>query len=720
MGVLAALATAASTGAPERAGAHGATAHDLTPAQERELQQREAAVIGPSHAAEHAAQRRAVAEAEEEWAGLSAAERSAVAAEERGDQRALAEAAGPPAQDGDWTEDPFPIPNFAIHSVMLVTGKVLFWGYPPFGPGDIRPNSGRAALWDPSLGTGPGAFEEVPPPMMDADGDGDLERAPLYCSGQSILPSGEVLVTGGNVVWPAEPGDDYEDYAGLKTAFTFDPYTETWTEQPSMRHGRWYPTQVELADGRTVIVSGEREEAPGGETNTELEVFTPSPTRGGIGSMSYHPSGDRLIPLYPHAFTLPNGNVFTGAPGHPGILDTNDFTWGTVPPPAQWRDAAGAVLVPDGPDGSTSVMQVGGVSYTEPQVDGASLATATGEVFDTENPGLGWQTAPSYEIPRSTANVVQLPDGSMVSVGGGRGWNAAQGLYLTDAGGIRKQIEIFDPEAGDWRLGPAQVEDRAYHSTAVLLPDGRVMSAGDDFHPSGAGGAFSETDTAEIYSPPYLFNGSRPEIDDVPASVRWKEPFTVASASAGLERAVLMAPAATTHANDMQQRHVELRVLGTADGGGLNVEAPPSGGVAPPGPYMLFLLNADGVPSVARWVNVLPEASVPGPPLGVRGKITSGKRLLRRKGRVTANVWASEAGTFMARLELRRPGSRKWVSAKGPGPTSLAAAGTRTVSFRAPRSVRYAKGKVLARLTLTAKDGDGDVAEDRRKFALRR
>jgi hypothetical protein len=180
------------------------------------------------------------------------------------------------------------------------------------------------------------------------------------------------------------------------------------------------------------------------------------------------------------------------------------------------------------------------------------------------------------------------------------------------ADGRNRQVELYDPQTATWRLGPPQQEDRAYHSTALLLPDGRVFSAGDDLHPRETDGSVSRTDTAEIYSPPYLFKGPRPTIDAAPDVLHWGEAFGVGSASPGLSYAVLVAPGATTHAADMHQRIVGLQLTAAMPGAGLSVVAPPSAAVAPPGYYMLFLLNDAGVPSVARWVRL--GAGAPGQP----------------------------------------------------------------------------------------------------------
>ena len=179
---------------------------------------------------------------------------------------------------------------------------------------------------------------------------------------------------------------------------------------------------------------------------------------------------------------------------------------------------------------------------------------------------------------------------------------------------MQRQIELYDPASGSWSLGASQAEGRAYHSTAVLLPDGRVLSAGDNFNgtPGQPGG--DRTDTAEIYRPPYLFKGARPAISSAPASVAWGDSFGINSPDP-VSRAVLMAPAATTHGYDMNQRHVELAVTNTVAGTGIDVVSPPNARVAPPGYYMLFLLNAQGVPSVSRWVRLDPSAP-DRPPIG--------------------------------------------------------------------------------------------------------
>ena len=183
----------------------------------------------------------------------------------------------------------------------------------------------------------------------------------------------------------------------------------------------------------------------------------------------------------------------------------------------------------------------------------------------------------------------------MVTVGGGYG--ILNGNRRSGDPAIHRNIEIYDPASGQWTLGPAQDELRTYHSTALLLPDARVLSAGDD----GYGG--STNDTAEIYEPPYLFRGAR--ADDRSrrrARSSYGDSFTV-DTSADATKAVLMAPAAVTHANDMSQRNVPLTAT-AGPAGKLTVTAPATPALAPPTYYMLFVLNDNGVPSVAKFLRL--------------------------------------------------------------------------------------------------------------------
>lgn len=571
--------------------ADGAAPSGVGDLSEEEIREAESEILGPEHAAEHALQRE-LAEGQEEASAPTAADSGSVPGG--------AAAAGPPAQVGRWSA-PFPIPVFGIHAVLLPTGKVMWWSY-PFGV-ESR-NTAQAWLWDPRSG----AVKRVDPPLWWDPAEGQLKPANVWCSGNSLLADGRVLVTGGNLAYAGT----LDSAKGLNKVYTFNPFNETWTEQPDMPHGRWYPTQVLLSDGRTLIASGLDENA-GTVTNKDVELFKPSTGLNGRGTLATvavrgAPGGPPDGGLYPHAFVMPSGRTLITGP-YPsdswlfkrgGAADP--FAWADLPDLGGPRWWGTAVLAPGGPRGSRRVMLLGGSPFAPPVPDPPPGPLATSETIDERS--LRWSPGPSMNIARSHHNTVLLPDGSMVTVGGGYGTRPPTGQFEFDP--AQQQIEIFDPKTGSWRLGPAQAEGRAYHSTALLLPDGRVVSAGDDLN----GG--KDGDTAEIYEPPYLFRkGKRPRIRHAPRKTTWKDEFGIRTSSKKVERAVLMAPSAVTHNTDMNQRHVELKVLERVAGAGIDVQAPPSPAVAPPGYYMLFLLNSRGEPSVARWVRLVGAKRAP-------------------------------------------------------------------------------------------------------------
>ena len=179
-----------------------------------------------------------------------------------------------------------------------------------------------------------------------------------------------------------------------------------------------------------------------------------------------------------------------------------------------------------------------------------------------------------------------LADGSVLAVGGGLTPNFSNPV---------RTPELFNPDTRTWKDMAPQVAPRMYHSTTLLLPDGRVLSAG---HDKGSYGT-----TVEIYSPPYLFKGARPTISSAPSSLGYGAGFSVGTPNAaGIDTVALVRPGSVTHGVDFDQRYVPMSF--NASGGSLSVTAPPNGNTAPPGWYMLFLVSAAGIPSVASWVHL--------------------------------------------------------------------------------------------------------------------
>jgi hypothetical protein len=310
-----------------------------------------------------------------------------------------------------------------------------------------------------------------------------------------------------------------------------------------------------------------------------VELYTPPPAGGSVGTLEVvgpdHPTFN-----YPLQWVMPDGNMLQVIGRRTYRLTPGSWTWSTMKPLLVSNGTGSAgLMLPGGANGSTRVMVIGGLT--------GSTAVRTTQRYDYGNPAAGWSYGTKLPQPRSHMNVVQVPDGSAYGIGGN-----SSGLF--DAG--QRTTMAYNPASDTWTDMAVQSQRRAYHSTAILLPDGRIMSAGDN-GPSGG------RQLIDFYSPPYLFKGPRPAITSAPPQVGYGSPFNFSTSGPAVSRAVLMAPAATTHANEMNARHVELAITTTPTGFSATVASPR---VAPPGYYMLFALTASGIPSQAKWVHVGP------------------------------------------------------------------------------------------------------------------
>jgi galactose oxidase len=179
-----------------------------------------------------------------------------------------------------------------------------------------------------------------------------------------------------------------------------------------------------------------------------------------------------------------------------------------------------------------------------------------------------------------------LADGTVATVGGGKAYKYT---------GPQKTLEIYDPSSGTWSDTLPQQASRMYHATSLLLPDGRLWSAGQD------SGDFMTK--VEVYSPPYLFRGPRPTIQSSPQQISYNSSFSISTPDAlDISKIALVRPAAVTHQIDTGHRYVTLGF--TANEGQLTAQAPVNGRIAPPGWYMLFILNSQGVPAAANWIHL--------------------------------------------------------------------------------------------------------------------
>ncbi len=300
----------------------------------------------------------------------------------------------------------------------------------------------------------------------------------------------------------------------------------------------------------------------------------------------------------PACILLPNGKVFySGSTTTSMLFDPNAHTWTTVDTTiySGTRTYGTSVLFPLTP-----------ANNYDPRViimGGGNPATATTEVIDLGASNPTWSAGPSMSQARVEMNAVILPTGKILALGGS--------VNDEDPNTASLNADLYDPVSDSFSSAGANSFPRLYHSVALLLPDATVWVAGGN--PSRG---FYESQM-EIYRPAYLFNSSgglatRPTITSAPSAISWNAAFTISTAdAANISSVVLSRPGASTHAFDMEQRLVGMSF--TTGNGTLTVTAPPNGNIAPPGYYMLFLVNTSGVPSVAKFVQLGSSAGNPAP-----------------------------------------------------------------------------------------------------------
>jgi len=293
-------------------------------------------------------------------------------------------------------------------------------------------------------------------------------------------------------------------------------------------------------------------------------------------------------------FLAPNGKVFNAGPNQTTrYLDTSGSGTWTVVGNNNYgsRNWGSAVMYEPG-----KVLIAGGIRGDFYGSASAVAPTATAEAIDLNAPSPSWQYVASMAFPRKHHNLTLLPDGKVLVTGGSSGSEDTN----SNSGNPAYAAEMWNPVTNSWTTLASNTVYRGYHATALLLPDGRVVSAGGD-----NGGA-----SAEVYSPPYLFQGARPTITAAPANVGYSQTFFAGTPDASITKVTLLPLSAVTHTNNMGQRINTLSFSPTT--GGLNVTVPSSANQCPPGYYMLFILNGTGVPSVAKIIRI--DSAAPTPP----------------------------------------------------------------------------------------------------------
>ena len=479
---------------------------------------------------------------------------------------------------GQWSTLNYSMTINPIHVALMNNGKILVVA----GSGNCPPSQSGCPSGAPFNGSNHSGAVLVDPVAKNVT---QLSVSyDMFCNGMTVLPDGRVLIDGGTIA--------YDPFEGIQKTSLFDPASNSFTTVQSMAHGRWYPTVTLLSDGRVMTFSGQDENS---NTNSTVEIFT-------VGSGWSSPvNAGWTPPLYPRMHLLPNGKVFYSGPSSTSYyFNPSNQSWATV---------ANTKLGATRTYGSSVLLPLTPANNYDPKVlilGGGSPATSTTELIDLGS-SPSWSWGPDMSQPRIEMDAVILPTGDVLALGGS--------ATDEDASTASLNADLYDPGSNSFSSAGANAYPRLYHSVALLLPDATVWIAGSN--PSRG----TWESHMESYRPAYLYTrdgnnnvvaATRPTITGAPSNVAWGGQFSVSTPdAANISQAVLARPGSSSHSFDFDQRLVGMSF--TAGSGSLTITGPPNSKIAPPGYYMLFLINNNGVPSVASFVLLGSSGSNPAP-----------------------------------------------------------------------------------------------------------
>lgn len=479
-----------------------------------------------------------------------------------------------PVLGGSWSPV-YDWPIVAIHAALLPTGKVLSWDATPDDADDDPTTIGiattRVTLWDPVANT-----------HVSTNNDTDTD---LFCAGSAHLWDGRILFAGAD-------GGEGGTNAPLSHSNIYEPETNTWRRTENMNAPRWYASVAALSNGEMLAFGGSS------EGDVVGEVFQFDQTWRALSNVTPNPEGSWWLETFDDSTSIdfdyqwiqaaPDGSVISFGPQNlVARIDTENLgTWTEGPP----RDD---VALRD--YGSYAMFDVGKIL-----VAGGGDSENSAVVIDTQTQQSS--TTGSMNIGRRQHNLTILADGSVLVTGGN-----TDGTNLYSADGGTKVPELWNPATGQFsELNPMQ-GDRQYHSSALLLQDGRVLSGGGGICGDCKAAGYEERN-AEIFTPAYLYAGDanlavRPALTAMPESADYGQTVQVStSAGSTILRAHLIKLGSATHSENQDQRLVPLSF--TQSGTVITFPVPSSRNTTPPGHYLLFLVDDQGVPSSGGMLKI--------------------------------------------------------------------------------------------------------------------
>ena len=433
----------------------------------------------------------------------------------------------------------------------------------------------------------------------------------LFCAGNTQLANGNILLAGGTQLYDISPNSCNGYWHGLNVAYEFDVQSGSLNKVSFMKQGRWYPTCVLLPDGKVFVTGGMDDY---GTENRLVEVYNPgskswnlvfdssrnltycvgsefTSTCPGAGSPCYGGSGNAVSPwvsLYPRMHLMPSGNLVT-AGQVPTIRTWNPANgqWKDVGAMSMYRTYGTSILLPLQNISSErgKVLIVGG------SINGTAPATTTVEMVDfnqgsSTNPVI--RSVSSVQYGRRFLLPVILPNGKIVIFGGSSQANEFP-VYVP---------EMFDPQTESWSTLPSASVPRVYHSVALLLPDGSVWTGGSSLTRS------TWESRTEIFKPSYFFSGNRPAINGNPSVGDYANSITIQTPdAANISICSLVKLPCATHHYDTDSRLLWLQVTNRTSNS-ITVSAPLNANLAPPGYYMIHVLDGSNIPSFGKIIKI--------------------------------------------------------------------------------------------------------------------
>lgn len=521
-----------------------------------------------------------------------------------------------------------PWPTVATHAALLPDGRVMtFHGLDPVGKGQSdnyrdysKHNSTQVFVWTPGT-----------PTDAQSQARYDNTRTDLFCAGYVLAANGKLYLAGGNLGYDySASGDERGFEAGHTHTNIFDPATNTWSAGPYMPRGRWYPSVITLPNEEMLIIGGNADQHNGDriiyeqDWNTIPDVWNPfnNTLRQLTGAKSIDINGNVLMNhFYPWVHVAPNGQVFLSG-NYEKWFYINTSGAGSLSPYMRSyidRYYGSSVMYQPG-----KILLLGGGDVLKGIPGDVRRGENSAQVIELNpsNQSISVRNVAPMAYKRTHLNATLMPDGRIFVNGGNQ-----DGIQFSNAMAVY-QSEIWSPKTETFKQAAEAQCPRTYHSTALLLLDGTIITmgggaTGGDDPPSAPECDKTKGDAqkvnqlnAEIYYPPYLHNAdgslaTRPRILFAPERVSYGQRFSLTTdvPASVVDRVTIVAFGAVTHAFNMGQRFLELSFTRSGPNS-LEVTAPASANLATPGFYQLYVLDGRGVPSEAKVVR-LRDASLP-------------------------------------------------------------------------------------------------------------